>query len=97
MKTILEEKDNLGNMTAKASERIKLENMLNEEESKDGTTGSIRYLFRESKIRYPPNSQDLMSIEMIWNELKNSLNEQEAIMAIIDFQKAWVTKNANLI
>ncbi|RNA29647.1 hypothetical protein BpHYR1_032195 [Brachionus plicatilis] len=48
MKTILEEKDNLGNMAAKASERIKLENMLNKEESKDGTTESIKYLFRES-------------------------------------------------
>ncbi|RNA27060.1 hypothetical protein BpHYR1_026691 [Brachionus plicatilis] len=48
MKTILEEKDNLGNMAAKASKRIKLENMLNKEESKDGMTESIRYLFRES-------------------------------------------------
>lgn len=48
MNTILEEKDNIENMAAKASESIKLENMLNKEESIDGTMKSIRYLFSES-------------------------------------------------
>ncbi|RNA41920.1 hypothetical protein BpHYR1_021513 [Brachionus plicatilis] len=45
------QKANIGNIAAKSSERIKLENMLNKEESKVGTTESIRYLFRESSWR----------------------------------------------